>query len=314
MKALIHFMCQPFAVHEPVLRSAAEIVERHLRGEKLPAERVALIVRERDQKRAEKERREGDEAVVAQDGGEGYAKRPFGSKADARGYYTVGATNSVAVVPIEGVICKYGSMINGMSQPDGTTTEAISEAVTAAAADPKVAKILLEIDSPGGVVAGLPEAAASIRDAAAVKPVIALANGMMASAAYWLGSQAHQLFASPEAAVGSIGVYTLLEDSSEMWAKKGVTFHLVKAGANKGIGAEGIPITKEQLAVVQSGVDAVYKNFVQAALIEGRKMSQSHAAQLADGRVHIGSDAVWLGLADGVKLKGQLIKEMDAMR
>lgn len=309
MKALIRFMCQPFAVHEPTLRAAAEIVERHLRGEKLPEDDVRRVIADRE---ARLEIKRSAEAIESRAEDPGYPKRPYGSKAGERGYYLTGATNSIAVVPIEGVICKYASMINGMSQPDGTTTEAIQEAMQNAVADRQVKKILVEIDSPGGVVSGLPEAAQAVKDAAAEKPTVALANGMAASAAYWIASQASTLYATPEAAVGSIGVYSVIEDSSEAWARRGVKFHLVKAGAHKGIGADGLPVTEEQLAVVQQGINATHRAFIEAALIRGRGMNEKAAALVADGRVHIGNDALTWGLIDGIRFKGQLIKELDA--
>ncbi|MFX8577776.1 S49 family peptidase, partial [Acinetobacter baumannii] len=68
--------------------------------------------------------------------------------------------------------------------------------------------ILLDVDSPGGEVAGLAELAEFIAEAAKEKPIYAVANSLMASAAYWMSSGATRIYAAPNSAVGSIGVVT----------------------------------------------------------------------------------------------------------
>jgi ClpP class serine protease len=110
---------------------------------------------------------------------------------------------SVAVVPVRGVLMRAdGFMSRAMRwQTFGGLIEVLAEL---AAAD-HVARIVLDMDSPGGVVVGLPDAAEAVRAAAAVKPVSVRVDGLAASAAYWIASQATEISAAPGSQLGSIG-------------------------------------------------------------------------------------------------------------
>lgn len=288
-QALIKFLTQQcWAVHEPVLRRGAEVMERHLRGERVSEETVAAIVAERDGKQAEKREETG---------------RPPWSKAGPDGYYLDG---QVAVVPVEGVIARHASMVNRASQPEGTTTEAIIGSLRRAKEDPRAAAILLDVDSPGGSVAGLDDVVEEVRATARAKPVWSLAHDLMASAAYWIGSQAQRLWVGPTAAAGSIGVYTLVEDSSKFWDQRGIRFHLVRAGQYKGVGVDGVPVSPEDLEVIQREVGAYYAAFVRD-VASGRGLERERAERLADGRIWVGQEAVTLGLADRVGTYAQAV-------
>src|SRR5207247_2106519 len=81
------------------------------------------------------------------------------------------------------------------------------------------------------------EIGAKIAAARAVKPITALANGLMASAAYWLGSQADEVVVTPSGEVGSIGVYQLHEDWSQNLAQEGIKVRALYAGKYKLEGA-----------------------------------------------------------------------------
>src|SRR6266850_7722071 len=114
----------------------------------------------------------------------------------------------IAVIPVQGVLALHPQSL-------GASVEEIDQDITAALADPRVDGILLDMDSPGGTVPGIPELGAKILAGRAVKPIVALANGLAASAAYWLASAAHEIIVTPSGEVGSIGVYMLHED----WSK-----------------------------------------------------------------------------------------------
>jgi ClpP class serine protease len=114
--------------------------------------------------------------------------------------YTV--EDGVAVILIRGVIVRECSAIE--AQWFGLCSSSrISEAIEAAEADPAISGILLDIDSPGGECCGTPECADVV--AACRKPVAAWSGGLMASAAYWIGSHSKYVTASRSASVGSIG-------------------------------------------------------------------------------------------------------------
>ena len=117
-------------------------------------------------------------------------------------------TNGVAFIGIE------GPMTKGDSKFGGANTVRTRMAIRAAVNDKAVKAVMLMIDSPGGSVAGTAELARDVAAADNVKPVYAHVDGMAASAALWVASQARRVFADPTAEVGSIGVVCVIEDSS----------------------------------------------------------------------------------------------------
>lgn len=102
-----------------------------------------------------------------------------------------------------------------------------------AVADPSVKKITLRIDSPGGGVIGLLETADELHAANRVKPVTAHVDGIAASAAYWLASQAGTITLGPSCEVGSVGVLDLSVDLTKALDAAGVKINAVSAGPHK---------------------------------------------------------------------------------
>jgi ClpP class serine protease len=98
----------------------------------------------------------------------------------------------------------------------GTSTEAFGRAFDEAMKNPDVGAIVIDCDSPGGSVSGVPELAAKIFKARGQgKRSSRVANSSMNSAAYWICSAADEIIAAPSADVGSIGVFTMHTDTSE---------------------------------------------------------------------------------------------------
>jgi len=206
----------------------------------------------------------------------------------------------VALIPIKGIILKtrppwadeaaeYGIDIAGALE--------ISEALAGAVADPQVKSILLVIDSPGGEIAGIQELADAVYAARRSKPIGAYASDLAASAAYWIGSQADAFAANRTAQIGSIGVYGVLYDLSEMGAKLGVRTIVVSSSPDKGVGVAGSPITDEQLLPIQEMVDDLAAAFV-ADVARGRGMTAEAAKAAATGRVWVAPKAQAMGLLD----------------
>lgn len=204
-------------------------------------------------------------------------------------------SGNLAVIPIRGTLMKQQS-----SMSSSTATVQARRMVRAAAADPEIAGILLSIDSPGGTVAGTQALGDDIRSAGQRKPVYAYVDDLAASAAYWLASQAEQVFTIDTGLVGSIGTYLAIEDRSKLAEALKIKVHVVKAGQFKGAGVPGTEITAEQLAKWQDEVNAMNEHFLQA-VARGRKLSLDTVRGLADGRVHLGAQAQQLGLIDGLK-------------
>lgn len=222
---------------------------------------------------------------------ERFARMPWTPKA-APGADVQDVGDGVAVVSILGSLLKRGS---GLYELPGTVD--YRSALRGLARDGSVSRIVLVFDSPGGEVSGVDDFAQEVARAAKRKPVIAYCEDLCASAAYWVASQATEVYANRSARVGSIGVYSIIYDDSEAAAKEGVRTYVVKSTEFKGAGAPGVPVTDEQLADVQRLVDETHQAFTSA--IRAARPKVNTAA--FDGRTYGAREARNLGLIDGVK-------------
>jgi capsid assembly protease len=209
-------------------------------------------------------------------------------------------TGSVQVIPVYGSIIPRGSSFNDVSGGQATSMEEFIQVLDQAAADSNVTSILLDIDSPGGQVDMLPEAAAAMRRARNQKPVVAVANTMAASAAYWLGSQASELVITPSGEVGSIGVFALHNDLSKQLEMVGITPTIIKAGKYKTELSPLQPLSEEAQAAAQANVDTYYNMFVRdVALGRGVPVNEVRGG-FGEGRMVVAKEAVQKGMADRV--------------
>lgn len=202
-------------------------------------------------------------------------------------------TDGIAVVDVVGVLQRARTSLGG------TSTVMLRQTIKNLAADQSVKAIMLRIDSPGGLVAGTDEAAQAIAAAAKSKPVWSYISDLGASAAYWLASQTDRILVNRMGEVGSIGVYMTVVDSSARAAQMGIKVHKIGTGTHKGAGTPGTEITADHLAEWQAKVNETNQFFLDA-VATGRKQSLEVVKSWADGRVHVGQNAVNLGLADGV--------------
>lgn len=167
------------------------------------------------------------------------------------------AKGSVAVLPIVGPIGQ-----NRRVDWASVYADELQAQVLNLAANPSVGAIVLDINSPGGIVYGTPELAATIYSVRQTKPIYGVAAGMAASAAYWIGSQVTKLFAAPSAEVGSIGVWSGHVDLSRQLERFGIKVTLIAAGEYKVEGNPYEPLTDEARADMQQGVDSYYADFL----------------------------------------------------
>ncbi len=200
--------------------------------------------------------------------------------------------NGVAIIPLMGVI---GHRLGAIEKSSGATDVIdFIGACAKAADDSRVQACVLHIDSPGGSVGGVADAAAAVERLRTGKPVIAYTDSMMASAAYWIGAAAHAVYAGTFASVGSVGVYIALLDQSAAFASAGVKVEMFKSGDYKGMGTQGTSLTDDQRGHLQERVDALgmaFRAYVQ-------KMRTGISSEHLDGRDFLGSEAVELGFAD----------------
>lgn len=159
--------------------------------------------------------------------------------------------------------------------------------------------VVLDINSPGGVAGPSSETAEMVRELGKNKRVIAYSGpgSLMASAAYKIAAGAHEIKASPFAEVGSIGTYMALRDDSAAWEKDGQKLHLFRDGKYKALGHPGKPLTEEEAAHLDEGVQAASRRF-KAWVRENRKAIAETAMQ---GQTLSGRPAVEAGLIDGMR-------------
>ena len=217
----------------------------------------------------------------------------------------------LAILPVYGVLVPRATLFSDVSGV--SAVDDLASAVTEAAADRTVDTIVLDVDSPGGNVAGCLEAAAAIREARAVKPVIAVARYTMASAAYWLAAQASEVIASPSARVGSIGVFAIHNDISAALAQLGIARTYVFRGEHKIDGHEAAPLTEEARAELQSTVDRAYEAFT-GDVAAGRRVEPARVREggYGAGRTLPAAEALELGLVDRIATFDATIARLEA--
>lgn len=211
---------------------------------------------------------------------------------------------SVGVIPLKGVIGKSLSPLDRMT--GAVDLDEFTSALEAYAIDPEVKTIVVDISSPGGTVTGVEEAASML--ASVGKPTVAFTDTEMASAAYWVGSSADRVVATPSATVGSIGVYMAIPDVSKAYESMGVRMDVIKSGSLKGAGIEGTSLSDAQRANLQEQVNAIHADF-KAAVRSKRALAKDADME---GQVFAGKVAAQKGLVTGLTSSfAQLIADLN---
>lgn len=216
----------------------------------------------------------------------------------------------VAVVPLTGIITPQGSFLSFLfgGAPGGLL--AFREALQEAVSSPEVGTIILDVDSPGGLVDLVPETAAEVRAARDVKDVIAVADTQMNSAAYWIASQASTVVATPSGDAGSIGVYRVHDDLSGLNAQIGIKVTYIHAGDRKVDGNPDEPLSPTAIADWQADVDDVYELFV-ADVAAGRGVSEATVlSDFGEGRTMNARRALDAGLVDRIATFDEVVGEL----
>jgi signal peptide peptidase SppA len=210
------------------------------------------------------------------------------------------AGGAVAVIPLTGVITPRGSFLSFLFGGGGGGLVDFRETFRQAVSDPDVGAIVLDVDSPGGLIDLVPETADEIRAARGDKPIIAVANTMAASAAYWIASQADELVVTPSGDVGSVGVYMVHEDWSGWNQNQGIIPTYISAGEYKTEGNPDEPLSDEARAEWQQEVDDLYAMFV-GAVAAGRGVSEAAVRDgYGEGRTLLAERALAAGMVDRV--------------
>jgi len=213
------------------------------------------------------------------------------NKAAARG-------RSVAIIPIMGVMSRYGDMCSYGS-------EDIAGWIMEANAMDEIAAIVLEINSPGGQVDGTEMLGQVVKQSQ--KPVVAWVAGMAASAAYWVASQASEIMMESETSseVGSIGVLAMHVDASGYYEKEGFKVSIIRADGSeqKALFNDAEPLTEAVLSDTKAVLNPIRSSFV-ATVKSGRpKISDG----VFSGKMYGGKEAIRLGMADRIGFLGDAV-------
>ena len=209
----------------------------------------------------------------------------------------------IGLITIQGVI---GHRPGGGYHANTYSAE-VADWLRKMAANPSIGAIVLDIDSPGGTVAGLAEAADTINDVKALKPVYAVANPEAASAAYHLGSQATRFFATPSGEVGSIGIWAAHVDLSEALTAAGIKVSLISAGKYKVEGNPFEPLGEVAREEIQRSVDMHYEAFLKS-VARGRSTTPATVRDtFGQGRMVEAPRAKDLGMIDAIHTLGEVL-------
>jgi signal peptide peptidase SppA len=217
---------------------------------------------------------------------------------------------TIAVLPLQGTISHRMGMMSEYS--GGISTERFTQWLRAAAADPSVKAIVIDCDSPGGTVDGVPELADEIARTNKIKPIVGVANSMAASAAYWLLSQCSELVITPSGCVGSIGVFASHEDLSKMYESYGMKVSLISAGKYKTEGNPYEPLSDEARQALQGQVNDYYGLFTKAVARGRNSDVKAVMAGFGEGRMVMAAQAVKEGMADRVATLDQALAKLGA--
>lgn len=213
--------------------------------------------------------------------------------------------DDIGVICIDGPILRrpdiYSKVILG-----ATSAEEIGEALREAGNRPDIKAIFLDIDSPGGTVAGTPELAAVVAAVNKQKPVYAFTSGLMCSAAYWVASQARAIYATPSARVGSIGVVQAVIDNTAAIDKAGIKVEVFSVGKYKAMGATGTALTDDQRELIQSNLAEIAAEFHDAVLSRGRVIP----ASAMEGQTFSGKQAQQNNLAGMVRDREEAMRRL----
>ncbi len=189
----------------------------------------------------------------------------------------------VAVVELEGVILDVEDLLRDLK---------------AHRENALVRAVVIRINSPGGVVGPTQELHdALLRLRKAGKPVVASLGAVAASGGYYTAVAADQIFADPGTLTGSIGVIMQMANLDGLLKKVGVDYVVIKSGQFKDIGNVSRPMTPEERRVLQTLLDDVHGQFIDA-VAAGRKLDRAQVVQFSDGRIFSGAQAKGLGMVD----------------
>ena len=215
---------------------------------------------------------------------------------------------TVAVLPLCGVI---GPKMNAFTNiSGGTSLDKFMSRFRTFRDDPSVSAIVIDADTPGGSVYGVPEAADEIFASRGTKPIIAVVNPSCASAGLWITAQCSRVVCTPSGDYGSLGVFVVHEDWSKANEQMGYKPTYISFGEYKTEGNPDEPLADDTRAYLQQQVDKVGRSFI-AAVARGRGVDSTKVRDTyGKGRMIMAADALKIGMIDEVNTIDSVIAKL----
>jgi signal peptide peptidase SppA len=226
---------------------------------------------------------------------------------DHRSGYRV-TDEGIAIVPVQGILVDRGDWLGDMGGW-ATSYEGLAEQFRRLGKDEAIKSVILDIDSAGGMVAGMLDVAAGeLSDLKKKKRVYGIAANMAFSAAYAIGCVAHELFVTRSGGAGSIGVIAMHMNYGGMLEKSGVEPTILYAGSHKPDGNPYQPLSHAARAEWSREIDESYGLFVRH--VAKHRGLDEQAVRDTEARTYMGERAVSAKLADGVKSFEELLEHI----
>ncbi len=196
----------------------------------------------------------------------------------------------------------YGDIVdeagNGMSQGHQITGKGMTDDLQKLREDDNVKAVVIRVNSGGGSAYASEQIWHEVMLLKEKKPVVVSMGGMAASGGYYISCAANKIIAEPTTLTGSIGIFGMFPDPSELITQKiGVKFDGVKTNALSDFGAMGRPFNETESALLQSYIEKGYDLFT-GRVADGRGIAQDSVKAIAEGRVWTGEQALSIGLVD----------------
>lgn len=214
----------------------------------------------------------------------------------------------VQVIYAEGEITQ--ANISPFAAGVSTIGAGLGDRLREAAEDDDVKAVVLRMNSPGGDAFLSEQLWHAVKQLRSKKPVVVSMGDYAASGGYYISSAANRIVAQPNTLTGSIGIFGLFPNFSELVQKVGVNVEVVKTNdfADLTISMPYKPLTNEQRALIQRHVERGYDIFL-SRVAEGRHMTKAQVDSVGQGRVWLGRKAQTLGLVDKLGGLDVAIKE-----
>lgn len=197
------------------------------------------------------------------------------------------------------IIYAQGEITSGEGDIDEIGEGSMRRSLQDARKDENVKAIVLRINSPGGSALTSDLIWREIELTKKVKPVIVSMGNYAASGGYYIACNANKIFAENNTITGSIGVFGLLPNFTQLATKIGIHTEQVKTNENASDYSPFVPMDEKFKAVTQEGVEQVYNTFI-SHVAAGRKMTIAQVDSIGQGRVWSGSEALKIGLVDKI--------------